>query len=98
MLKSGSATMKRFDLLCGLFVCLSSVFCSCTKSVEIAGFDWPQWRGPEGNGQSRETDWDPASFAAPRVLWKADVGVGYSNVVCLDAATGKQIWRRPFAV
>src|SRR5512137_1908610 len=93
----------------------------CKKpAVTAGGFDWPQWRGPDGNGQSRETEWDPASIANPRVLWKADVDVGYSNVViqddrlytlgmearaykdevnvvCLDAATGKQIWRRPFA-
>ncbi|MCX7031063.1 MAG: PQQ-binding-like beta-propeller repeat protein [Spirochaetes bacterium] len=55
-------------------------------------------------------------MATPRVLWKADVGLGHSNVViqggrlytmgilsksgftisCLDAATGRRIWQRPF--
>jgi outer membrane protein assembly factor BamB len=57
----------------------------CTKPVAIVGaFDWPQWRGPDGNGQSRETEWDPASIATPRVLWKADIGSGYANVVIRD--------------
>ena len=111
--------MKRFGPPCVLLL-VFTVVCSCSKPAADAGFDWPQWRGPDGNGQSRETEWDPASIAAPRVLWKADVDVGYSNVViqdgrlytlgmedkaykdevivvCLDAATGKRIWRRPFA-
>jgi hypothetical protein len=112
--------MKCFRLRCCLVALLITVIYSCSKPVDDTGFDWPQWRGPDGNGQSRETEWDPASIATPRILWTADVDVGYSNVViqdgrlytlgmedkaykdevivtCLDAATGKQIWRRPFA-
>jgi outer membrane protein assembly factor BamB len=57
-------------------------FTACSKKAAVAGgFDWPQWRGPDHNGQSRETDWNPAAVASPKVLWTADVGVGYSNVV-----------------
>jgi hypothetical protein len=44
--------------------------------------DWPNWRGPHGNGISRETNlaksW-PAS--GPRALWKMDLTGGYSSVV-----------------
>src|SRR4030042_47532 len=76
--------MKRFNLLWSLIVCFSSVFCSCTKSVEITSFDWPQWRGPDGNGQSRETEWDPASITKPRILWKYDVGYGPPTVPIQD--------------
>ena len=47
--------------------------------------DWPHWRGPQGNGISTEsgwrTDW-PAN--GPRVLWKADVGLGFSSVTVAD--------------
>jgi outer membrane protein assembly factor BamB len=42
--------------------------------------DWPHWRGPDRNGISRETNWNsqwPAS--GPRVLWKADVGIGFAS-------------------
>lgn len=38
--------------------------------------DWTVWRGPDRNGISRE-----AVGSAPKVLWKADVGVGFSSFV-----------------
>ena len=46
------------------------------------GLDWPQWRGPERNGISRETglasQW-PAS--GPPVVWSAtNVGAGYGSM------------------
>ena len=44
--------------------------------------DWPQWRGPQRNGISRETDW---AFQwpddGPKIAWKAKVGLGYSGIV-----------------
>jgi len=40
--------------------------------------DWPQWRGPDRDGVSRETDW--TSEGQPKDLWKASVGLGYSTV------------------
>jgi hypothetical protein len=45
------------------------------------GVDWPRWRGPNGDGISKETDWNPAALAGdPKILWNVNVGVGYSNV------------------
>ncbi len=42
--------------------------------------DWPRWRGPNGDGISPETDWDPMALSGgPRILWKADAGMGYSS-------------------
>ena len=41
--------------------------------------DWPQWRGPERNGISSEQGWLKEG-AAPRTVWEADVGAGYSSV------------------
>jgi outer membrane protein assembly factor BamB len=111
--------MKRLRLVPRLFplLILALIATSCTKPVSTAGgFDWPQWRGPDGNGQSRETEWDPAAIENPRVLWKVDIGIGYSNVViqdgrlytmgatrdgvtvmCLEASTGRQRWKRSLA-
>jgi outer membrane protein assembly factor BamB len=62
---------------------LTLVLVSCgTKEAE---FNWPRWRGPEGNGISRETDWNPEALAGgPKILWKSNVGMGYSNVVIMD--------------
>ena len=43
--------------------------------------DWPHWRGPQGTGVSAESGWS-AEFpaAGPKVLWKAEVGTGFSSV------------------
>ena len=43
---------------------------------------WPRWRGPERDGVSRETGWD--AVGSPDPLWRAEVGLGYSNVTVAD--------------
>jgi outer membrane protein assembly factor BamB len=46
-----------------------------------AGPDWPQYRGPNSDGVSRETGWMTAFPASgPKKLWEAKLGAGYSNV------------------
>ena len=60
---------------------LSVVVCLC--AVSVAAADWPQWRGPERNGVSKETgllkQW-PAG--GPKLLWQVnDLGDGYSTPV-----------------
>jgi len=107
--------MKHEHLLVALFVLSLGGFSDCTNRVPQTdgSFNWPCWRGPDGNGISQETDWDPRALAGgPQVLWKVDVGFGYSNVairdnrlysigqevhdaviLCLDANTGKEMWR-----
>lgn len=60
------------------FLCLLP-FATATAS------DWPQWRGPDRNGISRETDWKADwKGAPPKILWKASVGLGYSSFVVAD--------------
>jgi hypothetical protein len=86
-----------------------------TAAVAAAG-EWPNWRGPNHDGISKETAWDPAAVSARKVAWEAQVGVGYSAVAvtngkvytagnfnkdtdalsCLDAASGKQLWRHEY--
>ena len=47
--------------------------------------DWPQWRGPDRNGISQETDWlKKWPDQGPKMAWKANVGLGYSSVVVAD--------------
>ncbi len=74
---------------------------------------WPRWRGPHGDGISRETQWlKDWRKQKPPVLWRREVGIGYSSVSvaggrlytmghrdgkewvwCLDALTGKPLWK-----
>jgi len=43
--------------------------------------DWPCWRGPNHDGVSTETDWNPEALKdGAKVLWTTDVGFGYSNI------------------
>ncbi len=43
--------------------------------------DWPQWRGPDYNGISRETGWlSTWSEDGPKVLWEKNIGIGFSSI------------------
>jgi outer membrane protein assembly factor BamB len=43
--------------------------------------DWPNWRGPNHNGISSESDWVITwPVEGPRQLWKTSVGLGFSSV------------------
>jgi outer membrane protein assembly factor BamB len=44
------------------------------------GADWPNWRGPDYNGISKETQWNPAAVKEAKILWEAEVGIGFSAV------------------
>ncbi|HOM76091.1 MAG TPA: PQQ-binding-like beta-propeller repeat protein [Anaerohalosphaeraceae bacterium] len=49
------------------------------------GNDWPHWRGPDYDGISKETQWDPSGKDS-KILWEAQVGIGFSAV---SVANGK---------
>ena len=70
--------MKKLILLVLIATLLS---CGNTPPVDT-GYDWPRWRGPNGDGVSQETGWNPQALAGgPKVLWSRDIGPGYSNVI-----------------
>lgn len=57
---------------------LGCVMGSCLRSPAS---DWPQWRGPDLNGISKETGWTTAwPKEGPAQLWKASVGIGFSSL------------------
>jgi outer membrane protein assembly factor BamB len=49
----------------------------------VVAEDWPRWRGPRGDGLTTETDWTDkalAAGAAQAIVWRAQVGTGFSAV------------------
>lgn len=72
-----SSLLTIFAVLC---LCYSAVSFIGSNTVASAS-DWPQWRGPERNGISRETgllkEWPKDG---PKLLWQVnDIGDGYST-------------------
>lgn len=81
----------RFSHTCHLFnvTVLSSSLCTMLFAARVAAGDWPQFRGPDGQGHSTEQglplDWSETD----NVVWKTPVaGVGWSSPV----VRGRQIW------
>ena len=106
---------RKYDVMCVVLL----VFC---MGFHLAnGDDWPRWRGPMGNGISKEKNWDPEALKrGPKIKWEANVGKGHSAVsiqdgrlltmgnraipttddttyedivFCLDARSGREMWR-----
>ena len=72
--------------LAALCLCFSAVAVTTTPLIERDS-DWPQWRGPERDGNSHETgllkQW---AAGGPRLLWQVnDIGDGYSTPVVVGS-------------
>ncbi len=62
-------------------LCVLLVASSTVRGYAGQQPDWPRWRGPDGNSITRESGWRPESLLpAPKILWRANVGQGYSSV------------------
>ena len=70
--------------VCTRLILLSSAL--LPLSVSVNADDWPQWRGPNRDGISIETNLDlDWTDAAPKLLWRTEgVGQGYSGVSVVD--------------
>jgi outer membrane protein assembly factor BamB len=74
--------MKTRRMFLSFFILIG---CMCAQTMNADEPEWPRWRGPNGDGISQETDWDPEALAgAPKILWNVNIGGGYSNVVIKD--------------
>lgn len=59
-----------------------------TDSVEASSLDWPNIYGPQHNSCSLETNVNTVwSNDGPKVLWRQNVGVGFSAPICIDGKT-----------
>lgn len=54
-------------------------------SISTAG-DWPNWRGPDYTGVSKETAIDTTALNSPNIAWQQKIGTGYSSI---SVASGK---------
>ena len=82
--------LRLLILLAALCLCLSILPITRSANVAAANADWPQWRGPNRDGISKDTgllkQW-PAG--GPKLLWQLnDIGDGYST----PAVVGKRIY------
>ncbi len=81
-------------------------------STIASAADWPQWRGVNHDGISKES---VITTGTPKILWKAQIGIGFSSFVvadgrvftmghaddqdtvfCFDATTGKSMWKHSY--
>jgi outer membrane protein assembly factor BamB len=54
-------------------------------SSAVRAEDWPNWRGPDHNGISRETGWDANKLKkGPTFLWRKQMGTGFASVAVSD--------------
>jgi outer membrane protein assembly factor BamB len=52
------------------------------SSMRASAMEWPKWRGPLGDGISREPNLaDKWPAGGPTELWTADVGIGYASPI-----------------
>ena len=59
---------------------LALLFLPLPTMVAVAK-DWPRFLGPDCDGVSQETGWSTAwSGSGPKVLWRTEVGTGFSGV------------------
>lgn len=65
--------------------CVVLCFISMDYSGTAAAADWPQWRGPDYNGISKETGWN-ATFpeGGPKALWEKSIGAGFASITVSD--------------
>ena len=59
-----------------------AVFAGLAASASISAADWPQWRGPLGNGTTNERNLPEKWSATENIAWKANLGgVGVSSPI-----------------
>ena len=66
-------------------------FCLNVSSLLLAG-DSPQFRGPDGDGHSKEVHLPLTWNEAENIRWKADIeGLGWST----PSISGNEVWLNP---
>jgi outer membrane protein assembly factor BamB len=53
-----------------------ALFASCSRPQS----SWTKWRGENGDGISKETNWDASKLDSSHILWKKNIGFGHSAI------------------
>ena len=75
-------------------VVLRSVICTVlltclSEGGLVRGDDWPNWRGPNRDGISKETGWSTTWLQeGPKTLWKDSIGIGFASM----AVSGDRVY------
>src|SRR5499426_135871 len=85
-------TSRLLTTIAALCLCFSAVSVTRFANMAASTSDWPQWRGPERDGISRESgllkQWPKEG---PKLLWQVnDIGDGYST----PSVVGARIYLR----
>ena len=56
--------------------------------IGVVRADWPNWRGPNHDGISTETNVNVVWSGSPTVLWEYEIGSGFSSM----AAVGDRVF------
>jgi outer membrane protein assembly factor BamB len=75
-----------------LWAAILGILCVLQTSLLVAG-DWPQYRGPEQTGISRETLKLPWPAEGPRALWKVPMNTGFSSFAVAGGKAFTQVVR-----
>jgi len=71
--------MKKQWISTAIFLGLSLIT-SPMQALKVQAEDWPQWRGQERDGVSKETGWLTVwPESGPKRLWEQNIGIGYSS-------------------
>lgn len=77
--KVGKGSVSTLILAMGLCVAAAGFY----DTAEAA--DWPNYRGPDHNGITNETDWTSSwGDSGPKVLWRKSIGIGFSSITVAD--------------
>ncbi|HEX5175733.1 MAG TPA: PQQ-binding-like beta-propeller repeat protein [Chthoniobacteraceae bacterium] len=59
----------------------STGFIFLTSRLFLSAADWPNWRGLDRNGTSKETGWNDRRSGEPKIAWRTNVGLGFSSII-----------------
>jgi outer membrane protein assembly factor BamB len=65
-------------------VCLLGAVVVLVGAWAVRAEDWPQWRGPRGDGISQETLPPSLPEGGPKKVWTAKVGMGYASPIAVN--------------
>jgi outer membrane protein assembly factor BamB len=77
------------DAMVSRFVGVWAILCAALFSGEVIAAEWPQWRGPEGQGHAVAKDLPLTWSEKENITWRSEIpGKGWSSPVL----SGNRIW------